>query len=223
MAFSQHDWLNDYFHFCLCWQRWRKDYIPVEGRGDINLCGQIRLIVNQITCFRLLLSSKTNFHGLGLCPVVSSSAFRQVRMIHSCSSSSKMERKRRPNITISHLLFALPGSSSNNFSFEEKISVLSHWHLLEHIFVSWKDFVLLCWNVSRQETLNTWQWFWVLSYLIGLTWAELKFMLFLEFLWPFTGNLLKISEVKLHIFKYYVCIACQVMKSEGNGKSTVKA
>lgn len=45
----------------------------------------------------------------------------------------------------------------------------------------------------------------------------------LEFLWPFTGNLLKISEVKLHIFEYYVCIACQVMKSEGNEKSTVKA
>lgn len=34
--FSQHDWLSDYFHFCLCWQRWQKDYIPVEGKGGVR-------------------------------------------------------------------------------------------------------------------------------------------------------------------------------------------
>lgn len=98
-------------------------------------------------------------------------------------------REREGQISPFHTCFLhYQGPAQTIFPLRKKISILSHWHLLEHIFVSWKDFVLLCWNVSRQETLNTWQWFWVLSYLIGLTWAELKFMLF----WSFYDHLQEI-------------------------------
>lgn len=117
--FSQHDWLSDYFHFCLCWRRWQKDCIPV-GTGWCKTQWQIRRTVNHITCFAMLLSSKTSFHGPGFCPGAPSSALRQVLVIHSCSSSSERNRKRSPDVTIAHPLFELLGSCSNNFSLENK-------------------------------------------------------------------------------------------------------
>lgn len=142
MAFSQHDWLNDYFHFCLCWQGWQKDYIPVERKGETNPRGQMGFIVNQITCSGILLSGKNCSYGFGWWSVASSEAFRQVRKIHSCSSSSEGEIKKIPNITMSELLCASLGSSSNKqFFLGETNPFFSQWHFLEHVFfsVSLKD------------------------------------------------------------------------------------
>lgn len=117
--------------------------------------------MNQITCFGILSSSKNFFHGFGLCSIVSSQAFRQVRMIHSCSSSSKREINKE-NTKYHHVRSALCITrvqlKQAIFPLRKK-SIFSHWHLLEHIFfVSLKDCVVLCWNLSRQEVLDLWQW-----------------------------------------------------------------
>lgn len=122
VAFSQHDWWNDYFHFCLCWQRWQKDYILVEGKGETDPEGQIRSFVNQITCFGILSSSKSSSHGFGWCSVVLYPAFRQVPMIHSCSSSSKRDIKKCqlspcPTCFLHHW----GAAQISNFAFEKSI------------------------------------------------------------------------------------------------------
>lgn len=122
-----------------------------RGEGWCQTQWQIRLIVNQVTYFGILLCSRTSFHGPGFCPGAPSSALRQVRVIHSCSSSSERERKRRPNVTIPCLPFELPGPCSGNAPtiFPLRTNpTLSHGHLSERIFVSQKGRVLLCWNVS---------------------------------------------------------------------------
>lgn len=115
-----------------------------RGEGWCQTQWQIRLIVNQVTYFGILLCSRTSFHGPGFCPGAPSSALRQVRVIHSCSSSSERERKRRPNVTIPCLLFELPGPCSNQPFFLWEQTPLWATGTSQNVFLFLKKVVCCC-------------------------------------------------------------------------------
>lgn len=135
VAFAQHDWLNDYFHFSLSWQRWQKDYIPVEGKGETNPRGQIAFIVNRITCFAGILSRKSCLcfrFGLG-CDVPGSAAGPKDPFVLIIVWKGEKEKLNIPRYL--YLLFASLGSCWNKLFFLWKINqFFSNWHLLEHFF-----------------------------------------------------------------------------------------
>lgn len=173
--FSQHDWLSDYFHFCLCWQRWQKDYIPVEGKGDVRRSDKLDLLSVRSPTLQYYSLAKPVFMGQVSAPVLCP---------HLCGRSGWSThaphhlKGRERDHWCPHFTSALwiIGVLLKQAIFPLRTNpTLSHCYLLEHIFDSKKGRVLLCWNLSVREIWALQEWFSLLSCLIRLTWVQVRF------------------------------------------------